>query len=275
LKTKELLLSAVCAVLLASTNANAALVDAVSVIVDNEPITVYEIYILSKQYNISTKEALDLLVRQKLELSQINTMNIQVDDFTLNQQINDIASKNNMSLQSFYNALAAEGISKETYRSELKQKLQRDKLYQYVLSSRFQNVNEDEALLYYNKNPNEFVRFQSFDVVKFESKSAQNLEYIDVSSNENIETIESMGADPRVISALTQSSVGSQTPVIQTREGFVRYVVRSKNGKGVIPFEQVKNMIISKVSSSNENTLLKEYFETLKSRATITIIRLP
>jgi hypothetical protein len=34
-------------------------------------------------------------------------------------------------------------------------------------------------------------------------------------------------------------------------------------------------MIISKVSSSNENTLLKDYFETLKSRVTITIIRLP
>jgi parvulin-like peptidyl-prolyl isomerase len=300
------------------------------------------------------------LIREKLELSQIKAMNIQIDDFTLSQQINDIASKNNMTLQNFHSALKSQGISPETYRSELKKKLQTDKLYQYILSSRYQPTNDDEALLYYNKNPKEFIRFDSFDVVRFESKNARDLEnivfettqnqtfeqagietatnenaqtnnenatdtdmlsenetlsqsnqnvqdlenedanigkeidgvaqsYTEINnatkkddikvSNENVgvstQTIESASADPRIVTALAQTNIGEQTAVIQTQEGFVRFLVQAKNNENILPFEQVKNTIISKMSINNEATTLKEYFETLRSRASITIIRLP
>ncbi|MDR2635985.1 MAG: hypothetical protein LBC08_04050, partial [Campylobacteraceae bacterium] len=145
---KKSFLAVICGLFL-SANANAALVDAVSVVVDNEPITIYEIYRLSKQFDISTKEALEILIQEKLELSQIKQMNIQVDDFMLNQQIEAIAAKNNMSVQNFYSALFKEGISADTYRSELKQRMQRDRLYQYILSSKYENIDEDRLLVYY------------------------------------------------------------------------------------------------------------------------------
>jgi parvulin-like peptidyl-prolyl isomerase len=335
-KLRNSLISAACAVLLTSLDANAALIDAVSVVVDNEPITIYEIYRLSKQFDIQTREALDILIRQKLELSQIKTMNIQVSDYDINQQIGEIAAKNNLSIQAFYNALKNEGIPTDVYKAELKKKMQQDKLYQYVLSSKFQAANEDDLLSYYNENQKEFMRFDSFDVIKFESQDAKDLEniykkpanneeefeqiadnyielamensetideYNNISSsdlsnnsdvleeqknslednfeipNENViissQNIESLSSDPKIASMLSQTDINTFTPIIQTKDGFAIFFLEAKNNQTVLPFEQVKNFIMSKISSKQENEILKEYYDTLKSRATITIIRLP
>lgn len=336
MKLRNSLISAACAVLLTSLDANAALIDAVSVVVDNEPITIYEIYRLSKQFDIQTREALDILIRQKLELSQIKTMNIQVSDYDINQQIGEIAAKNNLSIQAFYNALKNEGIPTDVYKAELKKKMQQDKLYQYVLSSKFQAANEDDLLSYYNENQKEFMRFDSFDVIKFESQDAKDLEniykkpanneeefeqiadnyielamensetideYNNISSsdlsnnsdvleeqknslednfeipNENViissQNIESLSSDPKIASMLSQTDINTFTPIIQTKDGFAIFFLEAKNNQTVLPFEQVKNFIMSKISSKQENEILKEYYDTLKSRATITIIRLP
>ncbi|MDR0665967.1 MAG: hypothetical protein LBF71_01005 [Campylobacteraceae bacterium] len=320
-----------------NVSANAALVDAVSVVVDNEPITIYEIYRLSKQFDIPTREALDVLIREKLELSQIKQMNIQIDDFILNQQIEAIAAKNNMNVQNFYSALLREGISVDAYRSELKQKLQRDRLYQYILSSKYENIDEDKLLIYYNNNPMEFTKFESFDVVKIEGENADDIAAVfyddqkadnagqtdnltveadkitdDIQTDNNqtdnltqitdsaqksdIQTdnltaktddnttqnvtrsyvqILSIDEDPKLIALLSSLEVGERTPIIPTDDGFATYIVVSKNNKSVISFEQAKNAIMTKLSSVQESTIIKEYFETIKARASITIIRMP
>jgi parvulin-like peptidyl-prolyl isomerase len=332
---KKSFLAAVCGFLL-GMNANAALLDAISVVVDSEPITMYEIYKLSKQFDIPTREALEVLIREKLELSQIKQMNIQVDDFVLNQQVEAIATKNGMSVQSFYGALLKEGVSIDTYRSELKRKLQRDRLYQYILSSKYENIDEDKLLVYYNNNPIEFTKFESFDVVKIEGANADDIaavfyndkadknptneiqnitEFSDNQTNNTIESdadegeisdenltlkaqidektthidnttqeqnitrsytqILSTDEDPKVVVLLSGLEVGERTPIIQTDGGFVTYILVSKNGKSVISFEQAKNAIMTKLSSVQESTIIKEYFETVKARASITIIRLP
>jgi hypothetical protein len=304
---------------------------------------------------MQTKEALDILIRQKLELSQIKSMNIQVSDYDVNQQINEIAAKNSISVQAFYNALKSEGITSDIYKAELKQKMQQEKLYQYILSSKFQAVNEDELLSYYNKNQKEFTRFESFDVVKFESQNAQDLEdislksenneeliqtdieqtqddtaqideaesiniseqdnvlneeisddntvhvtelsdnssvHVNVASSEYIskrdtfkissenvvvlsENIASLDSDPKILNVLSQTDINAITPIIQTGDGFVRFFIEAKNNENILAYEQVKNFIMAKVSSKQENEILKEYFDILKSRATITIIRFP
>jgi hypothetical protein len=280
---KKSLFAAFCGFLL-SVNANAAIVDAVSVIVDNEPITIYEIFRLSKQYNISSKEALDILVRQKLELSQIKQMNIQVDDFALNQQIEAIAAKNNLSVQEFYRLLLGEGISADAYRLELRQTMQREKLYQYIMSSKYQNIEDGQLLAYYNNNPEEFKRYESFDVIKFESNDDKSLanashESAAADNNQTIklsnETIFAANENPNIAVVLSMTKISGETPVMQTKSGFVKYIVTAKNGENIMPFEQVKNSIMARLASMQENSILKEYFETAKSRASITVIRLP
>jgi hypothetical protein len=207
-------------------------------------------------------------------------MNIQVDDFTLNQQVETIAAKNNMSVQDFYRVLLSEGISADAYRLELKQNMQREKLYQYIISGKYEVIDEDQLLVYYNNNPKEFLRFESFDVIKLESADAQNLaEASDEDAVQNInrsdEKILSAEENPNLIAVLSQTPLNAQTPVMQTKDGFVKYIVTAKNGESVIPFEYVKNAIMAKLSSRQESTIMKEYFETIKARASITIIRLP
>ncbi|MDR2100482.1 MAG: hypothetical protein LBP40_06640 [Campylobacteraceae bacterium] len=299
---KKSLFAVLCGFFL-SVHANAVLVDAVSVIVDNEPITIYEIFRLSKKYNISSDEALDVLIREKLELSQIKQMNIQVDDFALNRQVEAIAAKNSLSVQEFYRLLLTEGVSADAYRLELRQSMQREKLYQYILSSKYQNIEEEQLLAYYKNNPEEFRRFESFDVIKFESAEVEALANVSVNMNMNIsnesvqdnasinisnettqsndginvtsETILGAGENPALISVLSKIKIGDETPVAQAGSVFIKYIVTAKNGENIVPFEQVKNQILAKLSSKQESAILKEYFETIKARASITIIRLP
>jgi hypothetical protein len=161
--------------------------------------------------------------------------------------------------------------------------MQRDRLYQYILSSKYENIDEDRLLVYYNNNQIEFTRFESFDVVKIEGAQADDVAAVFNNDNQTDNTsakssyvrISSVDEDPKLISSLIRLEVGERTPIVQTSDGFASYVVVAKNGKSVIPFEQVKNAILTKLSSVQESTIIKEYFETVKARASITIIRLP
>ena len=67
--------------MLSLSSANAALVDGVSIIINKEPITLYDIHKYATRFNLSKKEALDILVRQKLEDSEIKKLAISVDNF--------------------------------------------------------------------------------------------------------------------------------------------------------------------------------------------------
>ena len=55
--------------------ASAGTLDGVSVIINKEPITLYDVFKYSQRFNISKKESLDILVRQKLEDSEIKKQN--------------------------------------------------------------------------------------------------------------------------------------------------------------------------------------------------------
>ena len=60
-----------------SSSASAAVVDGISIIINKEPITLYDIHKYSSRFNLSKKEALDVLVRQKLEESEIKKLGIK------------------------------------------------------------------------------------------------------------------------------------------------------------------------------------------------------
>lgn len=278
---KKIITSFFCVLFLNTVHAKAELLDAISIIVENEPVTLFEIFKFSKQYNVEPRNAIDLLVRQKLELIQIKNMNIDVSDFDIDQQINQIATRNNMSTQGFFNAIAAQGVKAEEYKNDLKLKMQRDKLYQYIIRERLQAFNKNDVLDYYNKNQNEFTRVESFDVTRFLSKNIDELQSLNslVTTSENIESAKlrlySQSSEARVVAMLTNTDENKFSNILETKDGFIRFFLHKKNDVSVLPFEQAENMIAQKIAADKEQEILNDYFEKLKSRSTITVIRLP
>ncbi|MDR0468240.1 MAG: SurA N-terminal domain-containing protein [Campylobacteraceae bacterium] len=278
---KKVVTSFFCVLFLNVIHAKAELLDAISIIVENEPVTLFEIFKFSKQYNVEPRNAVDLLVRQKLELSQIKNMNIEISDFDIEQQINQIATRNNMSTQGFLSALAAQGINAQEYRNDVKLKMQRDKLYQYIVRDKFQAFNKDDVLDYYNKNQHEFTRVESFDVTRFQSKNVDSLKNLNspTAKSKNVESAKlrlySQSSEARVIAMLTNTDEESFSNIIETKDDYIRFFLHKKNDISVLPFEQAENMIAQKVAQDKEMEILSDYFEKLKSRSTITVIRLP
>lgn len=270
-----------CFVSLTTFQLHAGLVNAISIVVEKEPITLFEIYKHAKLYNIPTKDAVEVLVRQKLEISQIKNMGIEASEYEITKRFNEIATNNNMNIDSFTSALMSQNINIEDYKNEIKKSIQRERLYQHILRDKFQPIEKEELEKYYNANKNDFTRVESFDVTRLQSTDFNSLNQMVslLTQDDSIEStrlrLYSASTEARIVSLLTNVNEGEMTPIVETKDGFVKFVVHKKTNESILPFEQAQNLIMHKISQDQEKGIIEDYFEKLKSRASITVIRMP
>lgn len=264
------------------TCANAALVDGVSIIINKEPITLYDIHKYATRFNLSKKEALDILVRQKLEDSEIKKLSISVDGFELDQYIENLAISNNMNQYDFLEMLRSKNINVVEYKEDLKKKLQRDKLYKKIVSSKMQQLNDNELRTYYSENQGEFSQASAFDVTIYTSADQQALQALaknPMSAANGVElkeaTFEASKIDPKLALLLNKTAQGSFTSMVKSDQNFVMFFVKTKHNVQSIAFEDAKNYIYGKLAEGKEQKAIEEYFEKLKSSANIQVVRAP
>lgn len=281
LKMKFLTLAAL-GVALLSSPASAAMVDGVSVIVNKEPITLYDVHKYSTRFNISKKEAMDILVRQKLEDSEIKKLGITADGFEVDQHIESLAISNNMNQYDFLNLVKSKNIDIADFKEDIKTKIKREKLYKKIISNKMQQISESDLLTYYKDNSAEFSQASSFDVTIYTSANQKSLNTLyenpmsivsDVKLQEA--NIEASKVDPKLTFLLNSTTVGKFTTIIKSEENFVMFYVKNKNGGKTVSFEDAKNYIFSKLSEGKDQKGVEEYFEKLKSSASITLVRAP
>jgi parvulin-like peptidyl-prolyl isomerase len=258
------------------------IISGVSIVINDEPITLYEIYKYSTKYKISKSKAIDLLVREKLENAQIKKLGITVDAFELDQYIEKIATKNGMSIYEFLNMLKSKGIDIDQYKKDLKQKMKRDKLYSSIYREKLKGVEESELKDFYDKNPNEFKIANSFDVVVYSAKNPEDLEAIKKNPMlklENIKTeaktLTSNELNNQLKSLLNMTKNGTFSRVVTLRGKPTMFYVKSRGDIQTIPFDAAKNGIYRMLSQQKEQKAIKDYFEKLKSSASIKVVRQP
>lgn len=261
---------------------SAGVVDGVSVIINKEPITLYDVYKYSGRFNISKKEALDILVRQKLEESEIKKLNIGVDSFEVDQYIENIAISNNVSQFDFFNMLKSKNIDVVEYKEDVKSKIKRDKLYKKIVSNKMQQMGDSELLAYYNDNLGEFSQASSFDVTVYTSNNQQNLTSIQenpMSVVSNVElkdtSLEATKIDPKLAMMLNSTQIGKFSTIVKSDPSYVMFFVKNKNNVKSVAFSEAKNYIYSKLAEGKEQKAIEEYFEKLKSSASINVVRAP
>ncbi|MCU7937928.1 MAG: peptidylprolyl isomerase [gamma proteobacterium symbiont of Bathyaustriella thionipta] len=70
--------------------------------------------------NVLSKQVLDRMILERIQLDLANRTGIKVDDTTLSRAINSIAAQNGMSLNQFREGLATQGVDFRSFRDEVK-----------------------------------------------------------------------------------------------------------------------------------------------------------
>ena len=255
---------------------DAKIVDKIIASVNGEPITSYDIEITSKKLNLPKNQALNYLIDQKLIDSEIKKRGISVDDYEIDEAMDKIAKRNNLTLFEFKNILIQRGELKQ-FKEKIKQDLLKQKLFSNIVNAKLQ-ITPEEIKNYYNLHKDKFSIFDTIQVVKYSSKDPEVLKTLyknpyytnkNIISETKVYKWNELPLDKLYLFKNTKE--GEFTPIINEGLSYSIYYIAEKRGKVYIPFDKVKNIIANKIIQEKRNEILKEYFDKVKNRANIKI----
>ncbi|MBR8462279.1 peptidyl-prolyl cis-trans isomerase [Campylobacter sp. faydin G-24] len=271
---KGIFVSFVCAICL-----NAQMVNGIAAIVENEPITIFEIHKLSKQLNTNEVETLNLLIKDRLQQAQIKNLGISASIFEINERIERLAQQNGMTNAQFRASVEAQGIKFADFRMDIEKAIVQEKLYQSILADANKNINENAARNYYETNISEFSVFSNADVVRYTAKSANELQAQigKAGANKGVTaqnlSLSSSNIDPRLNAVIANTPNGNYTQILRSQDGFDMFYVKSKSGQYTPSFEQVKDHVLNILYQREQESLINDYFDKLRAKAKIQILR--
>ncbi|MBO7370170.1 MULTISPECIES: peptidylprolyl isomerase [unclassified Campylobacter] len=263
----------------AFVSANAEVVNSVIAVVENEPITNYELAQVKKERRVSDAEALEILINSKVKTAEIKKRGIMVNSYEIDQRIAAIAAQNNMSVEALHAAAAKDGISKAKFREDVKKSLQEEKLYGAFENEIRKSVTPENVRQFYNQNLSLFTTFDSVTLTRFIAKSADRLNAVLKNPNARPSgvhvqkgTLKNSQMDEGLRYIITNVAQGEFSPVIPTANGYETFYVNSKSGVQTADFESVQEKAIEAYVLSKRQQMLKEFNERLRSNANVRII---
>jgi len=161
--------------------ASAELVSGIAALVNDEPITTYDLAKeeeamksgLSDTASLTSaaaraqlrQAALDALVNKKLIEQKVKELDIRVSDEEVRQAIEDVKKTNNITEENLVAALAARGISFDAYKTQLKDQLERLRLISLEVRSKIQ-VSEKEIQDYVAAHPGNYQVDEAFHALQ-------------------------------------------------------------------------------------------------------------
>ncbi len=259
-----------------------SLLNGISVLVNNEPITLYEIHMVSKQNNVDLKEALRILIQKSLENSQVKKLGIEASDFEVEKKIEEIASKSGVSKEDLIEFARKKGLSERDYREKISQGIKTQKLYERILKSKNALPNEQEVKAYYKANKSRLGGSNLFKVIVYQSKSQKALSQVVYSPMSVVPgvvaksvEINSKQVDEKTLYYLNQTPKGKFTPIIKTKNAFITFLVEDKSSNSSVSLQEAEPMIKNILANRKQQIAVRNYFEKLKARADIEILRQP
>ncbi len=261
--------------ILATAALNAKTVDKVVASVDGQAVTSYEVAKTAKEMNLSPQQALNYIIDQKLLKEQADRLGVSVSDFDIENAMQKIANKNSMSLFEFKAYLQSRGELKK-FKEQLKNSLLKQKLFAQIVNSQIK-ISPQEIKNYYQNHKNDFSVFKSIQVTAYYAKDPALLEKLKTnplfSGNVITKTyVYSYNDIPQnLVYIFKKTKAGEFTPVMNQGTNFVMYYIDKKDGKVVLPFDEVKNIIANKIYAQKREQILNSYLSKLKNQADIKI----
>lgn len=259
---------------------NAAPVNWVVTKVNNEPITNYEVTQMMKMMKTNDKNrALEALINQKLQISEIKKQDIAAAPFEIDQQIQRMAKANGVSIEEFKARAKNSGISEAELRDETAKSIKQSKLLGNVFSRADEKVKPEDALNFYNQNKMLFMNFSAVNATRYAAQTKQ--EIVDVTRGKfgpkvfsHKITIPRAQLNNETAYVFMNMKNGTFTPVMQNPQGYWEVLrVDSKSGMISKNFEEVKPQILNMIAEKERAKAAESYFEKLRSEAVIEHIK--
>ena len=253
----------------------------IAVIIENEPITVNEVRKAAAQLQTSEANALNLLIRDRLETAQIKNLKIEASDYELNQRLQKIASESGMSVSDLRSAVLSKGGDYAQFKDDVAKTIKQEKLYQSIFADAKINISENAARAYFEQNRDLFAHFADVSVTRYVASSMQLLEAARHSSPMNtnhsvhmdVLDLKSEQIPPQLRTIFQQTPDGTFTQIFQTPEGFEMFYVASKKGQTMPEFDEVRDEAMNALYKLEQDRVIGEYFNKLRAKANVKYLR--
>jgi len=270
--------------LLVTNLLNATVYDGVAIVVKNKAITLLELKKAMKETHTDAKTASMALIRQKLEAIEIEKRKISVTNGEVYDDIKKMASRNNMDINDFYEAVReSNGMSSTQFKAKMKQKLLTQKLYSSIAYTALDEPTDDEISEYFKlhkedyKHPSEFtvIIYQSANRSRLQEKVDNPMFYSpDIQSNE--QTLPYARISPELAKLLEKTELNHFTPIVPDgKKGFMSFYIKSVTSAKDAGLESVRNQIINSIMAEKREAVLSNYFGRLRQNTDIKTIRMP
>ena len=270
------------AFLLSFCLANASQIsNGIAAIIENEPITINELRKAAAQLQINEANALNLLIRDRLETAQIKNLKIEASDYELNQRLQKIASESGMNVSDLRSAVLSKGGDYSQFKDDVAKSIKQEKLYQSIFADAKINISENAARAYFEQNRDLFAHFTDVSVTRYVAPSMQLLEAARHSSPMNtnhsvhmdVLDLKSEQIPPQLRTIFQQTPDGTFTQIFQTPEGFEMFYVASKKGQTMPEFDEVRDEAMNALYKLEQDRVIGEYFNKLRAKANVKYLR--
>jgi len=253
----------------------AVVIDKIEILVNNIPITSYDIYKTQKKLRVDKDQAIAYLIDNTIIQTALKQRDIYVDDFDIDNVMSKIAHKNNMSLYDFKNYLLQRG-ELDSFRQQLKQDLEKRKL----IESLHVNITKKDVQKYYQQHKEEFIRSTQIVTTEYTSNNKESLIKItknplmlsnDIQIQEK--TFNINNTNPKLMGFLASFDEKTFTPIINIDGKYTTFYIIKKDKPKLVPLENVGIEIYNKLLTQKQNQALKDLIAKLKAKADIVFIK--
>jgi len=250
-------------------------IDRIAIIVNNIPITTYDIQKMIKKTN-NQNIAIETLINDALIKSAIKKRNIYIDDFDIEKRLEEIANKNNMSLFDFKTMLIQKGEL-----NSFKDKIRKELEIQHLMSYYNKSITANDVKNYYDTHLNEFKTAKEIIATIYTSSNPKLLEKIKenpllLSNNVNVENVKFnyKKTDPKIFIFLNKVNKNSFSPIISLSQNrYSLFYITDKKGNIILPFKEVEMYIFSMLIQKQKQKSITKLLENLRAKANIEYLK--
>jgi uncharacterized protein YqfB (UPF0267 family) len=256
------------------------MINGIAIIVNDEPITLYDIDKTMAVNHVGKNEAVSYLIDKVLYDQLVKENNISADIFDINDYIEKLAKANGMDLYAFKSIITQKYPDYSVFENEAKNAVIRQKLVQKIVKGQLAIATQEDMELYYEKNKNKYLTANTFEVMQYISKNKASLIKTiknplllsdDVQREPITLNVGNLQAQMQYL--LNETKENSFTPIFTANKQYVALFVLRKQGSAPLAFESVKAKIFNDIMSLRETKYLKDHFEKQKLTADIKIVR--
>lgn len=256
-------------------------VDGVAVLVNGEPITLFEIQKRAQTEKISQKDAREKLISDRLKDAETARLGIKITDEIAQKYIESIAEQNGVSIsQLFAQVRLQEGKNEEEFVSVIKDQLKNQQLIQYVLLQHNSPTNATEMKNYYENHKDEFAIPKTVALRQFRSRDRARLEKNMQNPDEIFPGVEQFRQDlatdempPQLLDIVIDTPEKNFTKIVENGDIFVTIFIEKKLDVRVLGFDEAREMIAQKIAKNRTSRVLDDYFQKIRAKADIKTIR--